>query len=318
MKKSILVLTLGLIFLAFTQVHAALIWYGDEPLQNDDYYDFSYRVGNPENGTFTQVNPYSFNEDISQVREKSKDGGQAYDSTIGANNLVGGVVRFRAGSKGSSTGMISPENGLEVQGYAMINFLGGFDYSNHGVSANQTLGSYVTRRFSVDQAGDYKFDASLDGTLNMPDSFDLGEGMYPYYANYSLTGGASIYGFKLAADGFSLIPMGEVASFTWNDEIGSGEDVVSLIPNQDGLDVLYQLVVSLSMEANVCNGMMDWITPKPEGAPDFDNSALGTIDDPLMVTASLSAAPVPIPSALVLLFSGLGGLAAMGRRGKRS
>ena len=308
MKKIILVLTLGLIFLAFTQVHAALIWDGD-------YYDFSYHVGNPENGTFTRVDPYYFNDDISQVRDKSRDGGQRYDSTIRLNHLEDGVIRFKGGSNGPSTGT-SPENGLEVQGYAMINFLNDFDYSNHGVYAKQTLGSYVTRRFSVDQVGDYNFHASLDGTLNMPGSFDLGEGMYPYYANYSLTGRASISGFKVGVDGFSLIPIGEVASFTWNDGIGSGEEVVPLIPNQDGLDVLYQLVVSLNMEANVCNGMMDWVTPQPDGAPNFENSALGTRNDPLTVTSSVTC--VPIPGALVLFFSGLGGLAIIGRRGNRS
>ena len=308
MKKNILALTLGLIFLAFTQVHAALIWQAD-------YYDFSYHVGNPENGTFAQVDTSHFNDDISQVRDKSRDGGQTYDSTIRANNVQGGVIRFRGGSNGPSTGT-SPENGLEVQGYAMINFLNGFDYSNHAVYAEQILGSYVTRRFSVDQVGDYNFNASLDGSLNMPGSFNLGEGMYPYYANYSLTGKASISGFKVAPNGYDLIPIGEVKSFTWNDGLGSGEEVVPLIPNKDGLDVLYQLVVSLNMEADVCNGMMDWITPQPDGAPDFENSALGTKNNPLTVTSSVTC--VPIPGALVLFFSGLGGLAIIGRRGKGS
>lgn len=308
MKKNILVLTLGLIFLAITQVHAALIWDGD-------YYDFSYHVGNPENGTFTRVDPYYFNDDISQVRDKWRDGGQAYDSTIRVSNLQGDVIRFRGGSNGPSTGT-SPENGLEVQGYAMINFLNGFDYSNHGIYAEQKVNSFVTRRFSVDQVENYNFNASLTGDLLMPDSFVFAEGQYPYFANYSLTGGASISGYKVAADGFTLIPMGEVASFTWNDEIGSGGYLVPLIPNQDGLDVLYQLVVSLTMEANVANGRMDWVTPQPEGAPDFGNSALGTRNNPLTVTASVTC--VPIPGALVLLISGLGGLAIIGRRGKGS
>lgn len=307
MKKNILVLTLCLILLAFTQVHAALIWDGD-------YNDFSYHVGNPENGTFIQAVPWDFNPDIAQVRDKSKDGGQSYDSTISAINLVGDVVRFKGGSNGPSTGA-SPENGLEVQGYAMINFLAGFDYINHGVYAEQKLNSSVTRRFSVEQAGDYNFHASLGGTLNMPDSFNHGGPGGPYYADYSMTGRASISGFKVAADGYTLIPMGEEESFTWNNMIGSGEVVVSLIPDKDGLDVLYQLVVGLNMEANVCNSMMVNITAKPDGAPDFVNSALGTRLDPLTVTSSVT--PVPIPGALVLFFSGLGSLAIIGRRGKK-
>lgn len=307
MKKNILVLTLCLIFLAFTQVHAALMWDGD-------FCDFSYQVGNPDNGTFVQADPYDFKDDIAQIREKSMDGGQDYDSTIRVINLVGDVIRFKGGSNGPSIGT-SPENGLEVQGYAMISFLDGFNYTNHGVYAEQSLGSYVTRRFRVDQEGSYNFNASLGGTFNMPDSFNHSGPGSPYYADYSMTGRASISEFKIAADGYTLLPMGEVASFIWNDGIGSGEEVVSLIPEKDGLDVLYQLVVGLNMEANVCNSMMDYITTAPDGAPDFVNSALGTSLDPLTVTSSVT--PVPIPGTLVLFFSGLGSLAIIGRRGKK-
>lgn len=307
MKKNILVLTLGLIFLAFTQVYAALIWQGD-------YDDFSYHVGNPENGTFYQISPYRFRDDLSQVQDRSKYGGQNYNSHITLNkyilNNTNNIMRFRAGTKGPSTG-ISPEGGVEVQGYAMIEF-NNFNYTNHGIYAEQKVNSYVSRRFSVDQDGDYYFNASLNGDLVMPDGFNHSGSGGPYYAEYSMIGIASINGFKVS--GGTLISIGSVASFEWNGQTGQGQEkTVSFVHELDGLDVIYELGVSLNMSADVCNGMMELITPYP--GENFENSMLGNIDNPLMVSASVTN--VPIPGALVLFFSGLGGLAVLGRRCKR-
>ena len=304
MKKTVLlVVAFGFVLLAFTQVHAAIIWQGE-------YDEFSYFVGDPENGTFYREPPdYCFLDDISKTGVKSSDNGNSYSSVVTKINKVrsatDNIITFKAGSNG-----MSPENGLMVQGYSTIDFHS-FDHSNHGLSAeNQGVLSNITRRFTVNETGFYFFDASLMGPVSYSGSFDHSGVGGPYYAQYFFSGKASIEAFKI--DGFNLIYVGEVGSFTWDDETGEDSAVVRLDPKLESYDLLYQLGIALNINADLSNVNMETITPQPGGAPAFANSAFGTNGDPLTVSASVT--PVPIPGSLVLLFSGLGGLVVIPRR----
>ncbi len=307
MKKTVLlVVAFGFVLWAFTQVHAAITWEGE-------YDEFSYSVGAPENGTFYRADPDCFLDDISKVGEQSSDNGNPYSSSVTKINRVPAndddIITFRAGSNGPSDGM-SPENGLMVQGYATIDF-NNFDHSNHGLYAeNQGVVSYISRRFTVNETGYYDFDASLMGPISYSGSFNDSGAGGPYYAQYSFGGNASIHAFQI--DGIHLIPVGEVGSFTWSDQIGEDSAVVQLDPTLDNYDLLYQLAVVLNIDADLSNVIREDITPRPDGAPVFADSEFGRGDDPLTVSASVT--PVPIPGSLVLLFSGMGSMVVIRRR----
>ena len=311
MKKNILVLTLGLIFLAFTQVYAALIWQGD-------YDDFSYHVGNPASGSnFYRISPYFFNE-VQQEREFSAYEEDDYLDSISVTKNVPNkpptVITFKAGSKGPS-GTTSPENGLEVQGYATIN-LYDYNYTNHGVVANQRVDSYITRKLSVDMEGAYYFDASLGGAISVGENFDYRGSGIDYYAIYDMgMTRAELTGFKDIGGG--NLEQFYMKTILLNDTTREGREEVSLLSSLEGYDVIYLLSVDLHTEAELCNtDYFESITPKPDDSPDFQDSYFGTENDPLIVSASVT--PVPIPGAIVLFFSGLGGLAIIGRRARRS
>ena len=142
MKKSILALTLGFIFLAITQVYAAITWDGE-------YKQFYYHLGNPKDGTFVQGvydgspdDDYYFDEDISQEVGRDEGNPNAFADGISKPNhrplsnspdfVNNNLIVFKAGAKGPDGG-VNPENSVQVKGYGDILLHNDFDCKNHGV-----------------------------------------------------------------------------------------------------------------------------------------------------------------------------------------
>jgi len=312
MKKNILVLTLCLIFLAFTQVHAAIYWDGE-------YQQFYYELGNPKLGTFYQVTPDYFDADIGQQVSKDEGNPAAFADGIsrihrpllGSPDYVNdNLIKFKAGAKGPDGG-VNPENSVQVKGYAEILLHNDFDCQNHGVDLEQSVHTHINRKFSVDD-GTYSINAWMEGTGVFTEIPDISGN---HFAEYDIEGSARLTGF---INGDTLIPLGELLSFNF-DEVGTGSEDIELSSlSEDGDPIYYVLSVGLDLDAILRNAWNDEIT-SPSDAANFESSSLGTIESPFEVGATLTeTTPIPIPGSLVLLLSGLGGLSVIGRRFKRS
>lgn len=297
MKRNIFLLTFGLVLLMFSQVYAGIIWDGEQS-------SFIFEIGNPEYGTFINNNVWT---DIEQIKEAN-----VFNQVISGSKRIKvndtTMIRFQAGAKGPLNG-ISPGNGLEVATYAGITFADDFNCQSQALSSTKQIAKAITtREFMVDSPGDYNFDALFDGNLTYTNQNYDG-----HYAQYNHT-------VEVTLDGFVNGDTGPEhcfgTEFILNETSRAGHEIVSLLADDGNGDSIYYVLMGKIVLSSDLDNYDLWaeVFTSPEGI-NFENSSLGTLNDPLELSASLS--PVPLPGSLVLLFSGLGGLAVIRNRCKK-
>jgi hypothetical protein len=308
MKKNILILTLCLIFLAFTQVHAALIWDGD--------YTFKYQVkcngsnvydvidGNDPNFGIpaqTVKGPTPVITDPDPVNSRVR-------STSGTDNTGLGMV-LKAGAGGSHLA-----DGVKVHAYAEISTTSGGVLSPFGVDPDSTQTQRVIafshRDFYVNTPAMYNLTAQLTGSINDPEFHNSNF----FRADYNWQGGVMLNEYIYEVDG-SVIEQNVLANITLDQLLlGDKIEVVNLRTDDgSGHLVDYKLLPKIGIDSTLYNffeplgGHMGDITADNIGF-------LGTEAIPLDIEVTL--APVPIPGAAILLFSGITVIIGIGKRKK--
>jgi hypothetical protein len=289
-------------------VQAAIVWEGE-------YHQFRFAV-DKNGGTFKS--PTFFNE-VNNVDSSTNLGGSAgsYAAKIETTTDPIGVIEMKAGAWGNES-LTSPADGLVVNAYSEIN-LAGFDNAIHGVNVGQNIVSWVSRNFSAD-TGTYTFNAELAGSVAF-NSFEA-PGFPPYFSDYSVSAVVSLDEFKdkpVGPDEF----VRNVAEFEL-DGTPDGSTPVDLLASLDGFDVFYQLRVVLDIQTDLANALLETIRD-PNGLPAFEGPfSIGSAGSPMVLSASVledgsgpGGDPVPIPGSVVLLFSGISGLAVIRRRMRR-
>ena len=151
-----------------------------------------------------------------------------------------GEIGLNAMAKGPDGG-VNPTNGLKVQGY-LETVPSGLTLG-HGVDIDQKVISWVSRKFSVDQAGEYLLSASLKGTIQFNDYenniFDK--------ALYEVSGEVIIE--KLIDDDIFRIITLDL------DEIITTVNETVLLENQtsNGKPVSYRLKTTLHLQGEISN-----------------------------------------------------------------
>lgn len=161
MRRSIMLMVVLVSALSCTAANATIVW-------EADFYQFRYGV-EKNGGVFYRFSSQWF-ESLQDVESLSDDpasySGTASGDLDGFPDPVPGEIRMRAVAKGPDGG-VSPPNGLLVKAFSEI-VPTGLDIS-HGVSLDQDVISFVTRRFSVSSNGLYRIEGNLNGLVNYND-----------------------------------------------------------------------------------------------------------------------------------------------------
>jgi len=211
---------------------------------------------------------------------------------------------------GMAGGNLSGDDITVVKAYAGIDFTSEadepdhFNAGNHGVQVRQNVVTSIQRIFRVDIDGYCDLAAAITGLVDF-NTFNNSES---HYAEYQLNGNVSILEFRENTGGVA-----SSATIALNDQMRNGaiEDFPVFAPQGIGNDIYYKIFVSLLLNTEVQNINYQSYESFALNGP----FQLGDgIDDPLVLTASMSTRAVPIPGTVFLLFSGLGGLTLMRRR----
>jgi hypothetical protein len=207
-------------------------------------------------------------------------------------------------------------DGVVNQAVAQITQTGMDDnqYINLG---HQLTNSNVQRSFSADPGAEVTVSAEIAGIIDwVNDNWvwnDGSPGSYTGpvnpalpYSGYQISAMVSLLPGSLSGGGVSAdIP---VPILLDADNLSGS---TSFIADADP-DIFYRLIAGIAIDTRVQN----WDPSIGPGSPLPDVGSLGIQGDPLLMTTTVSQSPVPIPGSIILLFSGLAGLATLRRRKK--
>ena len=221
---------------------AGIIW------DDDDFEEFRFAV--EENGGFFQHAPTeylrnSFDEEEC-VHRPTQSQIEQYDCVANGNlaefTTPPGDIWLNGMAKGPDGGL-SPPNGLIVQGYLETIPSGlGFE---HALDVNQSVTSWVSRNFSVDQEGEYNLSASLRGLVQF-DDYDDGAFDRAFYD----VSGEILLEEKIDGDVFTL-PGFPLALDDLNTT--TAEDVPLRTQTSAGQPVSYRLKITLTLQSEIVN-----------------------------------------------------------------
>ena len=150
-----------------------------------------------------------------------------------------GEINLNAMAKGPNGG-VSPSNGLKVQGY-LETVPSGLTLG-HGIDINQEVISWVSRKFSVNQSGEYSLSALLNGTVQFNDY----ENSSNDKALYEVSGEVIIEKI-IDSDIFTILILDL-------DELDSTVTENVLLENQtNGKSVSYRLKATLYLQSEIVN-----------------------------------------------------------------
>ncbi|MDL1976588.1 MAG: hypothetical protein LWX52_00560 [Deltaproteobacteria bacterium] len=304
MKKTVLLaVTFGFVFLAFTQVHAAIMW-------DSDSYTFRYEVVTNSSNIYTDnIGDAALVKGPTPAITNPEPVNSSVSSTSGTDNTGLGMV-LKAGAGGSHLG-----DGVKVHAYAEISTTSGGVLSPYGVDTDsfhtQDVIAFSYRYFCVDTPEMYNLTAQLTGSVNDPEFHDSNF----LKAEYNWQGGVILRENIYEADG-SLLEEIVVADITFDQLIAGDEIQVVNLRTDDGSGhvVDYKLESEIDIDStfrNFCEplgGQMGDITAA-------DIGFLGTEAVPLDIEATIT--PVPIPGAAILLLSGITVIVGIGNRKKK-
>jgi hypothetical protein len=305
MKKTVLLaVTFGFVFLAFTQVHAAITW-------DSDSYTFRYEVETNSSNIYTDNagTPAQKVKGPTPAITNPAPVDSSVSSTSGTDNTGLGMV-LKAGAGGSHLG-----DGVKVHAYAEISTTSGGVLSPYGVDSDsvhtQDVIAFSYRYFCVDTPEMYNLTAQLTGSINDPEFHDSNF----LKADYNWQGGVILRENIYEADG-SLFEQIVVADITLDQLIAGDEIQVVNLRTDDGSGhvVDYKLESKIDIDSTFFNFF------EPQGGRMGDIAAadigfLGTEAVPLDIAATIT--PVPIPGAAILLLSGITVMVGIGNRKKK-
>jgi hypothetical protein len=286
---------------------AALSWLGD-------YNQFVYSVAN--DGVCFSTAGY-INSNIGADDSLSSGYGDSFTGTAwGEANLYTGFP----GSM-SMIGMARGASGAEgITVYGATGILQDGLTTDHGIDVTQNITSTITRRFTVADTAGYRIRADLDGTV----AFQTFAGDSYYYGTYDFTSlsAPTVVSLEAYADiNGSITQLGVMGHTMVLDENNRSQEMtVTLSPQINGNDVsYYQLTAALNISTDVQNyRQFDWYV-HPDGISQYGDWLIGATGpdagnpgSTMALSATVSAAP--IPGSVLLMLSGLGGLACIRRR----
>lgn len=293
MKKIVTIMAVGVILLGFSPAQAALTWLAD-------YYEFNYDVSKNGGGFFNWTYGH-FQPSLVDIDKVTNTGGGSGLFTGTARGEVDGFAGIPGSMNmiGTARGE-SSSLGSSVYGSAAI--LPAGLTSDHMVDVDQAVTSWISRRFTVDGPGLYTLSADLFGSVSFP---IFGDPDSKYHGFYSVEGTVSIEAFK--GSGGAITSLGAVGeTITLSDAFTHDDLDVELYKQIGGEDVFYQLAVVLNLTTDLQN--FDWSSYMSTGdISGFSEWLLGEEGAPLQLSAEISQ--VPLPGSVLLLISGLGGLA---------
>ena len=307
MKKTVLLaVTFGFVFLAFTQVHAAIMW-------DSDSYTFRYQVETNSSNIYTDNagTPAQTVKGPTPAITNPAPVDSSVSSTSGTDNTGLGMV-LKAGAGGSHLG-----DGVKVHAYAEISTTSGGVLSPYGVDPDfgqtQDVIAFSYRDFCVDTPEMYNLTAQLTGSINDPGFHDSNF----LKADYNWQGGVILRENIYEADG-SLFEQKVVADITLDQLIASDETQVVNLRTDDGSG--HVVDYTLESKIDIDSTFFNFFEPLGGRMGDIaaaDIGFLGTEAVPLDIEATITVAPVPIPGAAILLLSGITVMVGIGNRKKK-
>ena len=304
MKKTVLLaVTFGFVFLAFTQVHAAIMW--------DSGYTFRYEVETNSSNIYTDNagTPAQTVKGPTLAITNPAPVDSSVSSTSGTDNTGLGMV-LKAGAGGSHLG-----DGVKVHAYAEISTTSGGVLSPYGVDPDfvqtQDVIAFSYRDFCVDTPEMYNLTAQLTGSINDPE-FHVSDFLK---ADYNWQGGVILRESIYENDG-SLFEQNVVADITLDQLLASDETQVVNLRTDDGSGrvVDYTLESKIDIDSTFFN-FFEPLGGRMGDIAAADIGFLGTEAVPLDIEATIT--PVPIPGAAILLLSGITVIVGIGNRKKK-
>jgi len=304
MKKTVLLaVTFGFVFLAFTQVHAAIMW--------DSGYTFRYEVETNSSNIYTDNagTPAQTVKGPTSAITNPDPVNSSVSSTSGTDNTGLGMV-LKAGAGGSHLG-----DGVKVHAYAEISTTSGGVLSPYGVDPDfvqtQDVIAFSYRDFCVDTPEMYNLTAQLTGSINDPE-FHVSDFLK---ADYNWQGGVILRESIYENDG-SLFEQNVVADITLDQLLASDETQVVNLRTDDGSGrvVDYTLESKIDIDSTFFN-FFEPLGGRMGDIAAADIGFLGTEAVPLDIEATIT--PVPIPGAAILLLSGITVIVGIGNRKKK-
>jgi hypothetical protein len=184
----------------------------------------------------------------------------------------------------------------------------GNQYIYNGI---QTITTSVARSFSADPGADVTVSATITGLI---DWIDVN---YNWVGGYAINPSSPHASYRINAQ-ISLLPMslnGNLVSADIPEPIILDKDHlsgnISFFADND-TDIYYRLSAIIDLDTRVQN-LLPQLGYGPLG-PLPDVGSIGTQDHPLLMTTTVTQAPVPIPGSLVLLLSGCLSLVTLRKR----
>lgn len=216
-----------------------------------------------------------------------------------------GLIEFYAMGGGGTH-----DNGVSNQVEARITKTD-MDGNQYITNGQQTIQSSVARSFSADPGADVTVSATITGLI---DWIDVN---YNWVGGYAIDASSPHASYRINAQ-ISLLPMslsGNIVSADIPDPIILDKDhlsgSISFLADND-TDIYYRLSALIALDTRVQN-LLPSAGYGPLG-PLPDVGSIGDQGDPLLMTTTVTQAPVPIPGSIVLLLSGCLGLVAMRKR----